>query len=72
MMNYSLVIFRKYLHDYSIPKFKVFWLFIISLFKYFMIIKATFEFISFSLLNSINFMIIFIARNIVIIYLFHL
>ena len=37
-----------------------------------MIIKTTFEFISFSLLNSINFMIIFIARNIVIIYLFHL
>ena len=72
MMNYFLVIFRKYLHDYSILKFKVFWLFIISLFKNFMIIKTTFEFISFSLLNSINFMIIFIARNIVIIYLFHL
>lgn len=72
MMNYFLVIFRKYLHDYSILKFKVFWLFIISLFKYFMIIKATFGFININLLNSINLMIIFIARIIVIIYLFHL
>ena len=42
-MNYFLVIFRKYLHDYSILKFKVFWLFIISLFKYFIIFKKKIE-----------------------------
>ena len=36
------------------------------------IINSIIKFISFSLLNSINFMSIFIDRNIVIIYLFYL